>query len=95
MLLPAADWSLGEVVALPVADWSLGEVVVALPEGWALVLPEMPAVPLSSPVLWAPADGVVGDCVVVVVSVEPVVVWARAPNADKASASALRAMIFT
>ena len=83
------------VVEVPVAELSAGaftalEFVEVL--GSALVLPVcefwMPAVPLSSPDAFGVLDGVFA-----LLSVD--VVWARAPNAERARASAAVRMIFT
>ena len=90
--LPAA-MSLGAAGAAAEVVLSLGAVVggraVALPP-WPCFIP---AIPLSSPVVLG-ADGLAAGLAVVLLSVV-VLVCARAPNAARARASALRVMIFT
>ncbi|MCA1827363.1 MAG: hypothetical protein LC689_10560 [Myxococcales bacterium] len=93
VLSPAAP-----VVEVPVAELSAGALTAPLLVevlGSALVLPlcefEMPAVPLSSPVELVLLEGFAA----VFLLSSFVVVCARAPNAERASASAVLRMIFT
>ena len=96
--LGAAELSLAVALSLGAAG-AVAEVELSLGAGaWgrAVALPLwpffIPADPLSSPVLGA--EGLVAGLVVVLLSVL-LVVWARAPNAARARASALMAMFFT
>lgn len=88
----AVALSVGIAGAVAEAELSLG----AGAWGRAVALPLwlffIPAEPLSSPVLGA--EGLLAGLVVVLLSVV-LVVWARAPNAARARASALMAMFFT